>query len=43
MVNKKLVAMVTVLLLSMRDAVVSLSKQDKDRHINISRQKNSQA
>ena len=43
MVNVELVAMVTALMLSMRDAVVSLSYQDTGRAINISRQKNNQA
>ncbi|KAF3856102.1 hypothetical protein F7725_016825 [Dissostichus mawsoni] len=43
MVIKKLVAMVTVLMLNVRDAVVSLSQQDTDRDANISRQKNNRA
>lgn len=42
MVIKKLVAMVTVLMLSVRDAAVSLSMQDTDRATNISRQQNHQ-
>lgn len=44
MVIKKLVAMATVLMLmNVRDAVVSLSQQDTDRDANISRQKNNRA